>query len=161
MDALRANKRLDIVVGHLTEGANTSQPSLTSQAVAGEAAANSASVVVTPITKDGITLRRLAKTDFEKGFPAILSQLTSVGKVTKADFEARFDRISSMPDTYYVMVMEDEKNSRIVGAATLLIEDKFIHGCGRVGHIEDVVVDRRYRGLSLGARYVSPSNIVA
>lgn len=28
----------------------------------------------------------------------------------------------------------------MIGAATLVVERKFIHGCGRVGRVEDVVV---------------------
>ena len=43
----------------------------------------------------------------------------------------------------------------MVAAGTLLTELKFIRGCGRVGHIEDVVVDASCRGLKLGQRCVS------
>jgi glucosamine-phosphate N-acetyltransferase len=34
-----------------------------------------------------------------------------------------------------------------------MIEKKLIHGAGKVGHIEDVVVDETYRGKKLGQRY--------
>ena len=46
----------------------------------------------------------------------------------------------------------DEEKGRIIAAGTLLLEHKFIRGCGTAGHIEDVVVDSSYRGLRLGAR---------
>lgn len=46
----------------------------------------------------------------------------------------------------------DEEKGRIIAAATLLLEHKFIRNCGTAGHIEDVVVDSTYRGLKLGAR---------
>jgi glucosamine-phosphate N-acetyltransferase len=42
-----------------------------------------------------------------------------------------------------------------LGAATLLIERKFLRGCGTAGHIEDVVVDAAARGRRLGARLVA------
>jgi 3-polyprenyl-4-hydroxybenzoate decarboxylase len=42
-----------------------------------------------------------------------------------------------------------------------MIEDKFVHGCGRVGHIEDVVVQSGYRGTSLGIRVIEALHGVA
>ncbi len=41
---------------------------------------------------------------------------------------------------------------RIVAAGTLLLERKFIRGCGTAGHIEDVVVDSTCRGQRLGVK---------
>jgi NDP-sugar pyrophosphorylase family protein len=37
----------------------------------------------------------------------------------------------------------------VVGTGSVLIEDKLIHCMGKVGHIEDVVVDEMYRNLGL------------
>lgn len=34
--------------------------------------------------------------------------------------------------TYYVTVIEDTRTSQLIGSATLVIEYKFIHGCGLV-----------------------------
>lgn len=39
---------------------------------------------------------------------------------------------------------------QVVGAATLVVEDKFIHECGTVGRVEDVVVSGQLRGRQLG-----------
>ena len=47
----------------------------------------------------------------------------------------RFYAMKSRPGTYYVTVLEDVKTGRIVGAATLVLELKFIHGCNQVGKI--------------------------
>ena len=35
-----------------------------------------------------------------------------------------------------------------------MVELKFIRNCGKCGHIEDVVVDKTYRGLRLGLRVI-------
>lgn len=43
---------------------------------------------------------------------------------------------------------------RVVGTATLLIEQKFYHHGGRAGHIEDVSVHRDYQGQGIGAALV-------
>ena len=40
--------------------------------------------------------------------------------------------MKSRPGTYYVTVLEDVKTGRIVGAATLVLELKFIHRCNQV-----------------------------
>ena len=45
--------------------------------------------------------------------------------------------------------------NKIVASGTLLIENKIIHGISKVGHIEDIVVDSKSRGLGLGKKIVS------
>jgi hypothetical protein len=41
---------------------------------------------------------------------------------------------------------------QVVGAATLLVEKKFIHECGQVGRVEDVVVSVRITLVPTGTR---------
>ena len=48
-----------------------------------------------------------------------------------------------------------EENGKIVGSTTLLIEQKFIHNGGRVGHIEDVVVSKEFEGRGIGIKLVT------
>ena len=50
----------------------------------------------------------------------------------------------------FVVVIEDVVKKHIVAAGTLLIELKFLRGGGLVGHIEDIVTDKNYRGKNLG-----------
>lgn len=66
---------------------------------------------------------------------------------------ARLAELSSSPD-YHVAVAEDASTGRLVGTAALIVERKFIHACGKVGHVEDVVVDAAARGQRLGQRLV-------
>ena len=63
--------------------------------------------------------------------------------------------------TYYVIVLEDTTEGRVVGAASLLLERKFIHSCGSVGRLEDVVVSEAYRGRQLGKFLVTTANLLA
>ena len=87
----------------------------------------------------------------------LLAQLTTVGAITKDDFEKRFDQLFASKDqqhSYRIFVIEDVEKKTIVGTATLFIELKFIRGCASCGHIEDVVVDSTYRGKQLGKKLI-------
>lgn len=95
--------------------------------------------------------RSLEQTDFSKGYLQLLSQLTIVGEINKSQFEARF---AELGPEYHIAVIEDVGAGKVVAAATLLIEKKFIHDCGVVGHIEDVVVNSDYRGQRLGQKVI-------
>ncbi|CAP36567.1 Protein CBR-GNA-2 [Caenorhabditis briggsae] len=96
---------------------------------------------------DGFNLRALRNDDF--GYLELLKQLTSVGFINQLVFRKRFDAMKKAK-SYYIVVLEEVQSSKIVGAATLLIEFKFIHEAGTRGRIEDVVVDERMRGKKLG-----------
>jgi glucosamine-phosphate N-acetyltransferase len=61
----------------------------------------------------------------------------------------RFNYMMARPDTYYVRVITSP-SGQIVATGTLLVERKFIRGCGLAGHIEDIVVDGEQRGRNLG-----------
>ena len=92
--------------------------------------------------------RRLEKSDFHKNYLQLLSQLTTVGTISEQQFNQIFDTMQSE-------VWVFEENDEIVASATLLLEQKFIHSGGIVGHLEDVVVSQNYRGHSLGQKIVS------
>lgn len=56
--------------------------------------------------------------------------------------------------TYKIIVVYDRKKQRIIGAGSLIIERKFIRGLGLCGHIEDIVVDKGYRGKNIGLKII-------
>lgn len=80
-------------------------------------------------------------------------------------------------DTYYVLVVLDgsgsdsvgeeegerseEREGRIVGTGALVVERKFIHDLGKVGHIEDIAVARDQQGKKLGLRIIQALDFVA
>jgi glucosamine-phosphate N-acetyltransferase len=100
-------------------------------------------------------IRRLAWDDFGKGFLEVLAGLTKVGDTDKAGFEKRFFEIfPRLSDTYKIIVIEDVKRGKIVGAGSLIVELKFIRDTGICGHIEDIVVDSSLRGKNLGKRII-------
>ncbi|RKO92480.1 acyl-CoA N-acyltransferase [Blyttiomyces helicus] len=100
--------------------------------------------------KPGFVVRPLAPSDYEKGFLEALSQLTTVGKLSKADFLDRYNYLKAHNYEYFTIVIEDVPKEKIVAAGTILVERKFVHGNGLVGHIEDIVTSSEYRGMNLG-----------
>lgn len=62
---------------------------------------------------------------------------------------------------YYVTVIEDTRSKKIIGAASLIIERKFIRGCALRGRLEDVVVNETYRGKQLGKLIVLTVTLLA
>ncbi|OAJ42808.1 hypothetical protein BDEG_26219 [Batrachochytrium dendrobatidis JEL423] len=76
--------------------------------------------------------------------------LTTVGKMSKGQFMERYSYLKAHNHEYFTIVIEDTVKSLIVGAGTILVERKFVHNNGLVGHIEDIVTRSDYRGMNLG-----------
>ena len=92
-------------------------------------------------------IRELRKEDLWNGFLTSLDSLRLASNIDKKKAEEVFEKINSNPD--YVIAVA-ELDGKVVGSTTLLIESKFIHSGGLVGHIEDVVVDKNYQGKKIG-----------
>jgi len=60
---------------------------------------------------------------------------------------------------YYIMVIEDQ--GKIVTTGALLVERKFIHHLGLVGHIEDIAVAKDQQGKKLGQKMIQALDFVA
>lgn len=65
----------------------------------------------------------------------VLAQLSATGNPTLEDFEERFD-VMKRTGNYFLVCIEAE--DRIVACATLILEHKFLHGCGQVRHSQEM-----------------------
>ena len=92
---------------------------------------------------DLLNFRQLEKGDYDKNYLELLKQLTVVGDISKEKYEMTIDKMGAE-----VWVIEFE--GKIIASVSLLLEQKIIHECGIVGHLEDVVVDKNYRKYGLG-----------
>ncbi|KAJ8928219.1 hypothetical protein NQ314_019283 [Rhamnusium bicolor] len=107
-----------------------------------------------------LLVRPLHITDYDKGYLQILSQLTTVGNVSKTEFERQFWNMYKAGG-YYLTVIEDTRSNKIIGASSLITEFKFVHNCGLRARLEDVVVNNTYRGKQLGKLIVLTVSLLA
>jgi glucosamine-phosphate N-acetyltransferase len=99
-------------------------------------------------------MRPLAKTDHSRSHLSVLSVLTSTPAVSFEDYTAAFDALRACPSTYFTLVIVNRSTDQIVGVGCVFIEQKFIRGLGKVGHIEDIAVDKAMQGRKLGLRII-------
>lgn len=96
-----------------------------------------------------ITIRELREEDLWNGFLKSLDSLREASSIDADKAKSIFKKIDSNPDHIIAVA---EADGRIIGSTTLLIETKFIHNGGLVGHIEDVVVDKEHQGKKIGEK---------
>lgn len=100
-----------------------------------------------------ICIRPIVLCDIDQSYIELLSQLTTVDicVIDKERIQRYFD---TLQDHNQIFVIEDINAKRIIGTGKVFIEEKIIHNFGKVGHIEDIVIDKQYRGLNLGKAIV-------
>jgi len=96
-------------------------------------------------------IRELRKDDLWNGFLTTLDSLRKASDIDRNKAEEVFDKINSNSDHIIAVA---ELDGKIIGATTLLIEPKFIHEGGLVGHIEDVVIDKNFQGQKIGEKII-------
>jgi glucosamine-phosphate N-acetyltransferase len=98
-----------------------------------------------------LKIRELQKKDLQNGFLTTLDSLKQTSNIDKNKAEEIFEKINSNPNHIIAIA---ELDGKVVGTTTLLIEPKFIHDGGLVGHIEDVVVGKKFQGQKIGNEIV-------
>ena len=97
-------------------------------------------------------IRELVEGDLDNGFIETLNTFRDVGALTSIKKREILKRIKSSPSNkIFVATNQDGKT---IGSATLIIEHKFIHQGGLVGHIEDVVTHKDFRGIGIGTALI-------
>jgi len=100
---------------------------------------------------EGITIREILKEDLENGFLTSLDSLRKASDISKEKADEILNTIKKNPNHHIAVAISE---NIVVGAATLLIEPKFIHNGGLVGHIEDVVVDKNHQRKKIGEQII-------
>ena len=99
-----------------------------------------------------IKIREIEEDDLENGFLETLDFLRNTSGLDKNNAKEILKRIKQNPNHIIYVAIDDKK---IIGSTTLLIEQKFIHDGGLVGHIEDVVVRKDYERKGIGIKLVT------
>lgn len=97
---------------------------------------------------DNYTFRPVKKSDYRE-YLDTLSVLTTVGEVSEEQFDQLVSTWNKNPEIFFPRVIADE-NDKVVATGMLVVEQKLIHGCGKVGHIEDIAVAKSQQGKKLG-----------
>eukprot|EP00917_Polyrhabdina_sp_WS-2016_P010576 GHVP01023304.1.p2 GENE.GHVP01023304.1~~GHVP01023304.1.p2 ORF type:complete len:150 (+),score=25.27 GHVP01023304.1:1257-1706(+) len=103
--------------------------------------------------EQGFEIRILSRDDYERGFLGCLRELTEVGDITIDDFKNTYDKIVQT-NTHFIYVVIDRKIDKVIGTASLIIEQKFIRKCGKVGHLEDVCIQKEYNKKGIGKNII-------
>lgn len=74
---------------------------------------------------DGYRLRALRKSDYDSGFLDCLRVLTTVGEISRQDFERQYEAMASHGG-YYIVVIEDTSRTQqtVVATGALIVEMK-------------------------------------
>lgn len=101
-----------------------------------------------------MTIRQIEENDLYNGFLNSLDSLRKASDIEPSKAKSVFEKIRSNPNHVIFVAILDGK---VVGSTTLLIEPKFIHNGGLVGHIEDVVVNKEFQGQKIGEKLILAS----
>ncbi len=118
------------------------------------------SPTVLSLLPENYTMRPLRRSDYNSGFLDVLRVLTSVGEVSVEDWNARYDWMARRNDEYFLLVICNEEG-RVVGTGSLIVERKFIHSLGMVGHVEDIAIEKGQQGKKLGLRMIQALDYMA
>lgn len=102
-----------------------------------------------------ISIKRLTVDDLNERFAETLSALAPT-KYTSSMSEVFAKREAAGIIT--IVAFDDNK---IVGTASLIIENKFIHDGSKVAHVEDVAVHPEYQGKGIGLTMMSSLELFA
>ena len=102
--------------------------------------------------RQGYVVRKLRPADLERGFLETLGNLSDVGGLSPREARGLFASMKRSP--LYQVLVAVESDGEVVGATTLIVEQKFIHRGGLAGHIEDVAVRKGHEGKGIGGSVV-------
>ena len=95
-------------------------------------------------------IRKLHISDLNIYYFYLLNQL-SIGSLVfdENKFTNLYNKLDENQHIYVIIF-----NSKIIGTVSILIEQKLLRHGGKVGHIEDLIIDKCYKGKGIGTKLV-------
>lgn len=82
------------------------------------------------------------------------NQKGKIQKKKKRNTNKSKEFIYKLNNNHRIFVIEDCLKNAVIASGTIFIEEKLIRNYGKVGHIEDIVVNSKYRGYGLGKKMI-------
>ena len=102
-----------------------------------------------------LTFRDIELKDYNQ-IKHLLCQLSQLGNTKESQFALLLIKLTSNHKIICCEYNDIESNETIIiGMGTLLLEPKIIHNFGTVAHIEDIVVDKKYRNINIGKQIIN------
>lgn len=102
-----------------------------------------------------LSFRDIELKDYDQ-IKELLCQLSQLGNTKDSEFALLLIKLRSNHKIICCEYNDIESNeTKIIGMGTLLLEPKIIHNFGTVAHIEDIVVDKKYRGINIGKQIIN------
>ena len=102
---------------------------------------------------NSIRIRGLTHSNLNNGFFDTLENLSDVQNIIKKQ-DKYYKILKKVIENKNLFIFVALENNIIVGSITIIIEQKFIHNGGRVGHIEDVVTRKGFEEKGIGSKLV-------
>lgn len=99
------------------------------------------------------SFRYIDDDDINDSYYELLGQLTNIDK-KKMNTNKSKEFIYKLNNNHRIFVIEDCLKNAVIASGTIFIEEKLIRNYGKVGHIEDIVVNSKYRGYGLGKKMI-------
>lgn len=90
----------------------------------------------------------------EAHVPGLLETLTDLSTVGTVPLRKQDRAAANIMNNLWHRIFVAVERGKVIGAGTLLIEQKFIHGASFLGHIEDVVIRKECQGKGIGSLIV-------
>lgn len=94
-----------------------------------------------------IIINNLEKNDYQN-YLTLMNQFRPINnKISYELFCELYDKIFLSSEIYVARL-----NNKIIGSIKVFFEQKFINNCALYAHVEDVIVDEKYRHLKIGSQ---------
>jgi len=104
---------------------------------------------ITLITKNNnFNIHELCLDDFDKGFFELINYFT---RHLKKDSKELAQKNIHLFNNDFIKTLVVEYNNKIIGTVKIFLETKIHNNLRKVGHIEDFIIDEKYRKAGLGS----------